>query len=68
METLTWYMILAAVLAGNALTAVTIYCFVQISKVERAGLDASHAKWRYLLGVILPCVIVGWAGWILTGR
>lgn len=66
METFTWYMIVAAVIAGNGITAAFIYSLMQIRKVEKQGLDASYAKWRYIIGITVPGLIVAWAGYMLT--
>lgn len=65
MDTVSWYMIVAAVVAGNGITAAFIYSLMQIRKVEKQGLDISRAKYRYLFGAMIPGLFVAWAGYMM---
>lgn len=58
-------MIVAAVVAGNGITAACVYSLMQIRKIEKQGLDASYAKWRYIIGVTIPGLLVAWAGYMM---
>ena len=61
-----FYQIVAAVLVGNVLTAWWLHSMWKISKVEKTGLDASHAPWGALIGAIIPPLAAAAALYFVT--
>lgn len=66
MDILYFYQIVAAVLVGNALTAWFIHSIWLVTKVEKTGLDASHAPWGALIGCIVPPLTAAAAIYFVT--
>jgi hypothetical protein len=66
LDILYFYQIVAAVIAGNTLTAWFIHSLWRVTKVEKTGLDASHAPWGALIGCAAPPLIAAAALYFVT--
>lgn len=65
-DILFFYQIVAAVIAGNTLTAWFIHSIWRVTKVEKMGLDASHAPWGALIGCAVPLIVAVGAVYFVT--
>jgi len=66
LDILEWAQIVSAVLFGNMLTGWFGHSLWTVSKVEKSGLDASHAPWGALMGLICPPLAAAAALYFVT--
>lgn len=65
MDPLVFFEVIGAVLAANALTLWFVYSAWTVSKIEKNGGKPKDAPWSALLGLIVPCVVLGVVGLML---
>lgn len=66
MDSLSWAQTVSAVLAANALTLWFVHSAWTVTKIERSGGKPSSAPWTALIGLLVPCIILGVGAYLLS--
>lgn len=65
MDAFEWVKVVSAVLAGNLLTLWWAYSAYRVTQNERAGIEPSRGPMIYLVGLIIPPLVVAAGGYLL---
>mgnify|MGYP001032717568 CR=1 FL=1 len=58
MDIIYWYQIVGAVIAGNVLTIMLVFCMWSADKAAKKGLEYSDLSWTALACGIIPLLVV----------